>query len=99
MTCLIALAPFGFLRPRGRAWLLRTTSFGDLRSCPSSGPPITEIEPLIIAPEYWLSRCAGSQPVRGVRPPHGFGPAPESFVFVTKSFLPSRVTLTAAGAQ
>src|SRR5262249_44722722 len=77
-------------------WLLRTTSLVSVRSWPAFlGMSTTWTEPLIIAAVYCVSRGTPEQVVSGVRPPHGFGPAPDALALVMTSWLPSGVTDTA----
>jgi hypothetical protein len=100
MTCSIAPSAFGARRDRGYASLLRRTCRVMRASSPAPGTPTTCTEPLIIEPEYCVSRSTPAQTGTrggGCSPPQGFGPAPESFVFVTTSRLPSGVAETAAG--
>src|SRR4051794_40181810 len=107
MTWRIWPAPRGLLRCRASTWLLRRTAAVSCPSWAARGTVTTWTEPLIIDPEYWLSRPPGrsvpgfgaGQSGTGVSPPHGFGPAPEAFPLTIVSRSPSGVTATALGYQ
>src|SRR5258706_16399369 len=100
MTCLIALAASGFACERAGPWLFSRTRCVSAANWPASGMSTTCTEPRIIDPEYWSSRAMfwhSGVPAFGVRPPHGFGPAPDALVFVITRRFASGVTATAAG--
>src|ERR671937_819422 len=114
MTCLMRLdSTPGSRRCRALTWLLLITLLVRLLSSPRVfGTGTTWTEPLIMVPEYcvsgapsWppggsrLGSSGGQLALIGVSGPHGFGPAPESWVLTTTRPFPSGVTATLAGYQ